>query len=60
MKRYMVIYVEDGTQRMIATESLSEAREFHFGITCGIGVYCEVYERMYDEEEGYEYHLLFA
>lgn len=63
MKKYMVISLVDGETGAFFTDSFQEAENYRMNGECGVGAYCEVYERMLcDEEhpeEGYEYKMIF-
>ena len=61
MKLFMLVFEYDGSTFAEFTDSYSEAKSKHQDIECGMGVYCEVYRREYDEELcGYEYKILFV
>ena len=59
MKRFMVVYVVDGSQEAIFCDNYLKASRSKMDIECGLGGYAELYERM-ETEDGVEYVLLEA
>ena len=59
MKRFMVVFIVDGSQEAIFCDDYLKASRSKMDIECGLGGVAEVYERM-EVEGGMEYVLLEA
>lgn len=59
MKRFMVVFVVDGSQEAVFFDSYSEASRARMDIECGLGGYAELYERV-EVEGSMEYVFLEA
>lgn len=52
MKKYMLIFSLDGNAAAKFSDDMSEIEQWRMDAECGLGCYCEVYER--DIDEGYK------
>ena len=53
MKKYMVVYVIDGEENAWFSDDKEKAEQFRMDVSCGMGGYAEVYERMPETEVMY-------
>lgn len=56
MKKYMLIFALDGSAAAKFSDDMSEIEQWRMDAECGLGCYCEVYERT--DVDGYK--LLFS
>lgn len=59
MKKFMVVFVADGSQEAVFYDYEHDAAQAKMDIECGLGGYAELYVRM-EVEGGVEYVLLEA
>lgn len=60
MKKYMLVCKgENGIQYALFCDSAAEAHDLKMDAECGLGDYCEVYERTVDEDGVESYTFLY-
>lgn len=60
MKKYMLVWQGDGKQHALFCDTSAQAHDIKMDVECGMGGYCEVYERTMDEDGVESYTFLYA
>ena len=58
--KYMVIFYENGEPHAMFYDSMLKAENARLDATCGLDIYCEVYERKKHGEEGSYFEFIYS